>query len=375
MAKNYLIKTLIFIFLIMLLLSFTSCFPVSLKKIDIQSISCELIRIDTGFKVEKIVPGNSYYAEIKIITKDGKKISNPNLKDLYINSQNNSITYSINIWNQLILSFKNDFLFAAYDDFKLTIGSKYDKLVENSFTWVIDWYNLPYLNFRGKDGIDGFNGTDGIDGADGTSSSPNGGNGTDGTNGGDGTDGENGKTISLNIAYYKVPRKIEGYFHDYFIIIYEEVSNQIYLFPIDYNIVVDTSGGNGGDAGAPGKGGKGGKGYNGAPNGLNGKDGQPGKPGKGGDAGNIYVKCPSGFPVFKYFKFIAEGGKHGEAYLDFSKLNLVEAIVSTLVNAIFSKMVDGKNGFIDIKEVPLDKLFLGVQNNYFEKDRIFDLIN
>ncbi len=362
----------ILVFFIVLLSFFllTSCFTTSLKKITIQNIEVKLQRTDNNIFTDKIIPGYSYNAYIEITTNGGKKIKNPNPKDISFSSPNNSVLSNIEIFNRLIFTFNADFLFAAYEDYILIIKSKYGKQVEFQFKWDVDWYNLPILNFKGQDGENGVNGYDGASGENGTQYSPNGQNGQDGSDGGDGENGENGKTVFLEIAYYKVPRKINGYYHDYFIIIYESISKKIYLYPLNALIMVDTSGGNGGNAGEGGKGGAGGSGYNGAPGGSPGSDGKPGIPGKGGDAGDIYVKCTNNFPIGANFKFVCNGGKAGNANLDFSKSNIIQTLISAIISAILNNMKDGKNGTVYISNVSIDILFNGISNPYFDKNSI-----
>ncbi len=343
-----------------------SCFPVSLKKFSILEIKVNLIDLNSHKIKESIIPGDRYYASIIIYTKEGKTIKNPYLKDLIFNSPNDSIKYNIDILGRLILTFKRDYLLALYEDFILILSSKYDNVIEFKFIWAVDWYKLPGLIYKGKDGMDGINGLDGKDGEDGTASSPNGENGEDGTDGGNGENGENGKTVFFDVAYYKKPKAVKGYYNDYFIIINESISKKIYLFPTVGQITVDTSGGNGGDAGAGGKGGKGGTGYSDAPNGSSGKDGFSGMPGKGGDAGNIYINCPYNFPIYQHFNFISKGGKGG-----FYSFNLLFLIFYIFFPEIF-QAEKGRDGSVFISNYQIEELFKFVNNDYFERENSKD---
>jgi len=347
-----------------------SCFPVSLKKISISKIEIQLLEKNNLEKKEVIIPGIKYYAVITIITNDEKKIRNPYLDDLIFFSPNSSIKYSFDVLGNVILSFKNDYLFALYEDYTLILKSKYNQSNEYKFVWSVDWYNLPHLIFKGKDGLDGFHGTDGSKGEDGTSSSPNGKNGENGSDGGDGEDGENGQDVFLDMAYYRLPRKISGYNNDYLIIVSDVLSDKIYFFAPTGNINIDTSGGDGGDAGAPGKGGSGGKGYNGSPDGLNGIDGKPGKPGNGGKAGDIHIRCPENFPIFQYFNLIIEGGKAGAYFF----VNILSAIVNTIFDEISKNVHDGQNGKIYITVDFIDNLFNSVNNKYFNRSNLLEKI-
>ncbi len=206
-----------FIFIILfIMLILTSCFPVSLKKVSISQIKIQLIEKDSRNKAELILPGPKYYALINIITGEGKEIINPNLNDLIFNSPNDSIKYSFDMLmlGSLILTFKDDYLFALYEDFNLIISSKYNQNQQFSFSWAVDWYNQKDLTFVGQNGCNGLNGVDGTNGSNGRAESPNGKDGTNGSDGGDGGDGDDRKTAFFDMAYYKAPREIPGYYHD-----------------------------------------------------------------------------------------------------------------------------------------------------------------
>lgn len=370
MKKQKKIKKLITLstLLIILLFSF-SCFEQSLKKVSIQSITLELTEYYSFRKVDKIIPGFSYYPKLVIITKEGKKIKNPKLDDLNFISPNNSITFDHNFFGALYFTFNPDYLFAAYEDYTLIVSSKYKNRIENKFIFNVDWYNLPHLIFKGKDGLDGANGHDGKKGEDGSSSSPSGKDGEDGGDGCDGEDGEDGRSLFLDIAYYKVPRQLFGYSNDYFIIVHDRILGRIYLYPIIGRIFIDTSGGNGGNAGSGGKGGEGGNGYNGAPNGSKGKDGKPGSPGKGGNAGDITINCPKNFNIYEHFSLKATGGKSGCTKTStFNSINILDALSILLNTAINS----GKDGSIVINMVNLQDLFLYVNNGYFNRENLSD---
>jgi hypothetical protein len=358
------LSTLFFIFFF-----YVSCFEQSLKKISIQTIQVELIEYNSFNKVDKIIPGFSYYPKVTVTTKEGKKIKNPKLDDLNFTTPNNSLVFNHDFWGAFYFTFNPDFLFAAYEDYTLIVSSKYNNLIESKIVFNVDWYNFPHLIFKGEDGQNGANGYNGSKGEDGTASSPKGKDGQDGGDGGDGEDGKDGRTVSFDIAYYKVPRQIPGYLSDYFVIVYDRILGRVYLYPVSITITIDTSGGNGGNAGAGGKGGDGGKGYNGASDGKKGRDGMSGSPGKGGDAGDIYINCPRNFKIFEHFTLKAFGGKSGYINsLSFDSINLFNIALTLLTAAVNN----GKDGAIFINMVNLQDLFMNVSNGYFDNENLSD---
>lgn len=366
--KSYLIRIFVFLFIFILFFSFLSCFPQSLKGKRIKSFSIDLADCNFFNKkvVDKVVPESSYILEFFILLEDGKKITHPFSQDIILSSPNGTFTFEVNPLNQIYCYSTSDYLSLAEGNlFTIELSTIYEPEKKYYFEFLVDWYNLKDFEFKGKDGYDGTDGRDGHNGKDGTESSPAGTDGEDGTDGYNGGDGENGRSINMDIAMYKADN-ITGYYEDYFLILYEKITKKIYVRPVNNFTVIDTSGGNGGDGGSPGKGGYGGKGYNGAPNGKKGADGKAGNPGRGGNAGNIFIHKPIGMPLEKYVKLIANKGKAGSSSYNVNIFNFPFYLISFSNGA----PEDGKDGIIVVLELPLNSLFVDVQNIYFDRAKL-----